>query len=128
MPYAQGRTEIQDMRGQIERATSSLQAAGKIASMPPWAAAEAAIDELFSDPTVQEPTTFAGRRHILEGILDLKATYNAGDLVIEGQIPMAPMESIGSGKEKAKQKCIRRPDTSSISTVSIPFILKNRVA
>ena len=120
LDYSQGRTEIRNLQVQIKEHESEIRAAGKLVSMPPDATIEAWAQELLDGP---EPTTFEGRRSILEGILDLRMIYDSGDLTIEGNIPM-PAESTTSGGKK----CNSRVDAACISFSCIPFILKRRVA
>lgn len=120
LDYSQGREDIRILQAQIKEHESEIRAAGKVVSLPPAAAIEASVREILDGP---EPTTFEGRRSILECILDLRMTYDTGELTIEGKIPV-PAESATSDRKK----CNRRVDDDCISFTAIPFILKRRVA
>lgn len=120
LDYSQGRAEIRSLQDQIKECEIQLRAAGKILSLPPAAAIEAAVREIMDGP---EPTTYEGRRGILEGILDLRMVYDSGDLTIEGKIPVAGESAVYGG-----EKCKRDVDAACTSFASIPFILKKRVA
>ena len=124
LDYALGRAEIRALQAEIREQEVELRNTGKILGMPPAAAAESAVREITQG--IQdgiEPVTYESRRAILDGIVDLRLSYDSGELTIEGKIPV-PAESTSSGQKN----CDRRIDADPNSFVSIPFILKKRVA
>lgn len=120
LDYAQGRSEIRNLQDQIKDRENEMHAAGKVLSLPSNVAIESAVREILAGP---EPSTYEDRRAILEGILDLRMIYDSGDLTIEGKIPV-PAESTRYGEKN----CNRRVGRTVNSFLSIPFILKRKVA
>jgi hypothetical protein len=100
IPYAQGKTDIRACEERIRRIAQELAAAGRVVSLPPLHAAQAAVREIVTGP---EPTTYEHRRAIFDGILDLRMTYYNRDLTIEGKIPV-PAPAAASGGEKKCNK------------------------
>jgi site-specific DNA recombinase len=96
IPYAQGKADIRECEERIRRIAHELAAAGRVVSLPPLQVAQAAVREIVTGP---EPTTYEGRRSILEGILDLRLTYHNRDLTIEGKIPV-PVPAASGGQKK----------------------------
>lgn len=123
LDYSQGRAEIRSLQTQIKEHETEIRAAGKVVSMPAVTAIEAAVEDVQHVLAGPEPTTYEGRRSILEGILDLRMVYDSGDLIIEGNIPMPAESTISDGKKRK-----RYVDAACTSFASIPFILKKRVA
>jgi len=102
MPYAKGKADIRTCEQRIRQIHAELVAAGRVVSLPPLRAAEAALREITTGP---EPTAYERRRNILEGILDLRMTYYDGDLEIEGKvtIPAPATASTSSGEKKCNR-------------------------
>ena len=120
--YEECAVQIKADQQRIREIEEQLAAMGQIVNMPTEHAAEAACRQFENEP---EPTEYESRRDILEGILDLRMTYLAGDLTIEGKVPVpAAAESAGT----ATRKCNSRIDSGVTFVNSIPFILKRRVA
>jgi site-specific DNA recombinase len=98
MPYAKGKVDIRASEERIRQIEQELAAAGRVVSLPPLHAAEAALREITSG---SEPKTYERRRNILEGILDLRMNYYDGDLEITGKVPVPDAAaSVGNGKKK----------------------------
>jgi hypothetical protein len=114
MPYAEGKADIRACERRIRQIEAELAAAGRVVSLPPLRAAEAALREITTGP---EPTTYERRRNILEGILDLRTTYYDGELEIEGKVPVPDAEiSTGSGQKKCNSGVgadVQRESTST---------------
>ncbi len=98
MPYAKGKADIRTCEERIRQIEAELAAAGRVISLPPLRAAEAAMREIT---TGAEPETYDERRPILEKIIDLRMKYHGRNLEIEGKVPIpasAPA-SVGGGKK-----------------------------
>jgi site-specific DNA recombinase len=96
MPYAQGKADIRAAEERIRRIAQELAASGRVVSLPPLHAAEAAVRETVTGP---EPETYEDRRSVLDGILDLRMTYYNRDLTIEGKIPVPASAAAASQKK-----------------------------
>jgi DNA invertase Pin-like site-specific DNA recombinase len=97
--YAKGKADIRACEERIRQIEAELAAAGRVVSLPPLRAAEAAMREITSGP---EPKTYERRRSILEGILDLRITYFDGDLEIEGKVPVPGAADASTGSREKK--------------------------
>jgi hypothetical protein len=131
--YADGLAGIRQDEKRVRQIEEELAAAGRVVSLPPLRAAEAAMREITTGP---EPKRYERRRNILEGILDLRMTYFDDDLQIEGKVPVPDAEtSAGSGKKKCNtgiradaqgQRKHRRggePGTAQEHTSGIPHVV-----
>jgi site-specific DNA recombinase len=101
--YAEGLAAIREDEKRVRRIGEELAAAGRVVSLPPLRAAEAALREITAG---SEPKTYERRRDILEGIVDLKMKYLEGNLEIEGKVPVradAPA-SAGGGKKNCHRR------------------------
>jgi site-specific DNA recombinase len=98
LPYAKGKADIRAAEERIRQIEQELAANGRVLSLPPLRAIEAAVREITSGP---EPKTFERRRSILEGILDLRIVYRDGDMEITGKVPV-PDAATSMGSEKRK--------------------------
>ena len=101
LPYAKGKADIRAAEERIRQIEQELAAAGRVVSLPPLHAAQAALREITAG---SEPKTYERRRSVLEGILDLRMTYYNRDLTIEGKIPV-PDASASTGS--SQKKCNR---------------------
>jgi site-specific DNA recombinase len=95
IPYAQGKADIRAAEERCRRIQQELAVAGRVVSLPPLKAAEAACREICDGA---EPETYEDRRSVLDGILDLRMTYYNRDLAIEGKIPV-PVPAAASQKK-----------------------------
>ena len=120
MPYAEGLKDIRVAESRVNAITQELAAAGAVLELPSRRQIEAAIRELMTGP---EPTTYEGRRPILEGIRELRMTYFDHALEITGKIPIRA-KSTTSGEKNWHQSFGSDPNTFAC----IPFILRKRVA
>jgi site-specific DNA recombinase len=98
--YAEGLVAIRDDEKRIRQIEAELAAAGRVVSLPPLHAAQAAVREIVTGP---EPTTYEHRRAILDGILDLRMTYYNRDLTIEGKIPVPAPAAVSGGEKKCNK-------------------------
>jgi DNA invertase Pin-like site-specific DNA recombinase len=121
IPYGEGRAKVTAIRARISAIAEELRRAGAVVDLPPLHAARAAVREIASGP---EPTEYAERRNVLEGILDLHVTYYDGDLEIEGRVPVGAAASAGSAEKNRKGRIA----AASNSFAPIPFRIKQRVA
>jgi hypothetical protein len=78
--YAEGCDDIRSDQAQMRQIQQELVAVGRVVSLPPQHAVETYVRRI----TAKEPKEFAGRRDILERILDLRMTYLDKELRIEG--------------------------------------------
>ena len=101
LPYAKGKADIRSCEERIRQIEQELTAAGRVISLPPRHAAEAALREITMGP---EPKTYERRRSILEGILDLRINYYDGDLEITGKVPVP---DAAASTDSGKKKCNR---------------------
>jgi site-specific DNA recombinase len=108
-PYAKGREKIRACDQRIRQIEQELAVTGRVVSLPPARAAEAYLREVTGGA---EPTTYAERRDILEGILDLRMTYYDGDLTIEGKVPVPdrPAAASGSGQKNRHRRIRADPE------------------
>ena len=124
IPVREGAADQKVIRQRIAHLSDELRAAGQVISLPTLAAAKATLREITEGP---EPETYEERRTVLDGILDLRMTYLAGDLEITGQIPVPHAESkVLTGSQGGNSH--RRIDGSVNFAPCIPFKLKVRVA
>jgi DNA invertase Pin-like site-specific DNA recombinase len=100
--------------GEIE---AELHSAGRVVSMPTKVQAEAAVRLIQAN----EPTTYEGRRAILEKLLDLKIVYRdqKNELVITGKVPVPAAAS------KNRQRGV---DAAASSFTAFPFEIRRAVA
>ena len=120
MPYAQGLADIRAAESRVNAIAQELAAAGAVIELPTHRQVEAAVREILTGP---EPTTYDGRRPILEGIRELKMMYYDHTLEITGKIPI-PSKSTTSSEKNWDRGVGADPNTFAC----IPFILKKRVA
>jgi len=98
--YQKGKADIRECEERIRRIEQELATAGRVVSLPPLHAAQAAVRKICDG---LEPTTYERRRAVLDGILDLRMTYYSRDLTIEGKIPV-PVPAAASGGQKKCNK------------------------
>jgi site-specific DNA recombinase len=101
LPYAKGKADIRASEDRIRQIEQELTAAGRVVSLPPRRAAEAALREITTGP---EPKTYDRRRSILEGILDLRIAYLEGNLEIEGKVAVAASASSSGGEKNCNRR------------------------
>jgi site-specific DNA recombinase len=97
LPYEKGKSDIRAAQERIRKIEHELANSGKVASLPPLHAAEAAARKLSEGP---EPTTYERRRAVLDHVLDLRMTYYKRDLTIEGKIPVPVLAAASGGQKK----------------------------
>jgi DNA invertase Pin-like site-specific DNA recombinase len=119
--YKRCREKRSAIRSELGLLEVELLEAKKVVMMPSLSALEAHLETIT---TGAEPTTYDERRPILEGLVDLRMEYLAGDLRIEGKVPVDDSAALVSGGEK----CYSGVQPGSNSPRYIPFILNVRVA
>jgi DNA invertase Pin-like site-specific DNA recombinase len=112
-----------DMKRRIQFLEAELSAIAPVVQLPPERVVAAYLREITIG---EEPGNYTERRRILEGLEELRIDYLEKEFVITGRVPFGPpaVESAPYGRGN----CERRLSAASNSPLSIPFILKGRVA
>jgi DNA invertase Pin-like site-specific DNA recombinase len=119
--YAKQQAKRREIRNQIASLEVQLRTAGRVVNLPPLQMLEAQVRRITSRP---EPTTYEGRRHILEGIINFKVMYADGWATITGEVSVSEGAAAG-GDGKKRDRGIH---ADSDNYQPIPFILTERVA
>jgi hypothetical protein len=93
----------------LEQIDGESRRAGRVIQLPTLVQAEAAVAEIVSG---SEPSTFEERRHVLEGIQDLKMFYDQGFMEIHWKIP-ALRKSIHGISRQVDRLWLAAPHTRS---------------
>ena len=84
LEYDDGAASIKTDKQRLDQIDGELRRVGRVIQLPTLAQAEAAVAEIVSG---SEPSTFEERRHVLDGIQDLKMFCDQDFVEIHGKIP-----------------------------------------
>jgi DNA invertase Pin-like site-specific DNA recombinase len=121
----QGRQKLMAMAAEISQLEEKIRRAGRVVQLPSIERVQASCRAITGNEEGAEPEDYDLRRHVLEGLPDLKMMYADGELEINGQIPVAgePGKATSGGKY-SDSNLSAYPSTFA----AIPFILKRRIA
>jgi uncharacterized protein with von Willebrand factor type A (vWA) domain len=91
--FEDGEADLKSLDAQIAEQERQLSAQGKVIELAPVEQLKQQMAKIYNP--LNEPQTYEERRHVLEGLRDLKMSYCDGDLEISGQVPVVAAPSSG---------------------------------